>query len=407
ATDPYYFSNDEHYGLAICIPILSEKDLLGVLYVESIESDAFDYEDVTTLETLANQISASLQRALLYSRAQEHLRIMATVQAVSRVISSSLDLQTIFDSVVQELHKSFGYTHVSIYLLKDDYLHLGAQMGYPQEMIIDKIHISQGVTGRTIKTKAVQFIRDASKEPSFLRADNTVISEICVPLMKEKAVLGTLNVEGDANRTLKDEDVELLTILSGPIALAVDNARLHAQVKEMAMTDAVSGLSNRYALEKILTAELERSTRLTSPLSLIIFDVDSFKEYNDKWGHPAGDIRLKATADMIRANLRKYDVAARYGGDEFAIILPNTDETGALEFAKRLQHAARASTTETPVENKGVSGHTLSIGIASFPQDANSLANLLLAADHAELMAKRLGKNQIFLARNLNKNETT
>lgn len=407
ATDPYYFSNDEHYGSAICIPILNEQELLGALYAESIEADAFKEEDVTTLETLANQISASLQRASLYSRAQDHLRIMSTVQTVSRVINSSLDLETIFTSVVRELKEAFGYTHVSIYLLKDDYLHLGAQVGYPKEMVIHKIHTSQGVTGRTIKTKTVQFIRDTSREPSFLRADNNINSEICIPLLKDNIVLGTLNVEGDAVRVLTNDDVELLTTLASPIALAVDNARLHAQVKAMALTDAVSGLSNRYALEQALTAEVERSRRLNTPLSLIIFDIDSFKTYNDKWGHPAGDIRLKATAKMIRNILRRYDVAARYGGDEFAIILPNTSEAGALEFAKRLQSAARASTAETPIENKGVAGHTLSIGVATFPQDGNSLESLMLAADHAELTSKRLGKNQISLASNLNKNEST
>ena len=406
ATDPYYFSNDEHYGSAICIPILNEQELLGALYAESIEADAFKEEDVTTLETLVNQISASLQRASLYSRAQDHLRIMSTVQTVSRVINSSLDLETIFTSVVRELKEAFGYTHVSIYLLKDDYLHLGAQVGYPKEMVIHKIHTSQGVTGRTIKTKTVQFIRDTSREPSFLRADNNINSEICIPLLKDNIVLGTLNVEGDAVRVLTNDDVELLTTLASPIALAVDNARLHAQVKAMALTDAVSGLSNRYALEQALTAEVERSRRLNTPLSLIIFDIDSFKTYNDKWGHPAGDIRLKATAKMIRNILRRYDVAARYGGDEFAIILPNTSEAGALEFAKRLQSAARASTAETPIENKGVAGHTLSIGVATFPQDGNSLESLMLAADHAELTSKRLGKNQISLASNLNKNES-
>ncbi len=405
ATDPYYFSNDEHYGSAICTPILSEKDLLGVLYVESVEADGFDEQDVTTLEALSNQISASLQRASLYSKSQEHLRVMSTIHAVSRVIISSLDLETIFATVVKELKESFGYTHVSIYLLKDDYLQLGAQVGYPLEMVIYKIHISQGVTGRTIKSKTVHFIPDTSKEPSFLRADNNLTSEICVPLLKEGNVLGTLNVESDENRILTEEDVELLTTLSSPIALAVDNARLHAQVKEMAMTDAVSGLSNRHALEQILTAEVERSRRLGHPLSLIIFDIDSFKAYNDKWGRPAGDIRLKATAKMIQAILRKYDVAARYGGDEFAIILPNTDEAGAFEFAKRLQSSARASTTEIPIQGKGVSGHTLSIGVASMPSKGNSMEALLLAADHAEMTAKHLGKNQIFLAGNLNENE--
>ncbi len=400
AEDPYYFSNDKHYGSAICIPFFNDKELFGVLYVESLDADAINNDDIITLETLVNHISSSLQRAALYSKAQEHLRVMSTVQSVSRVVASSLDLETIFETVVHELKNSFGYTHVSIYLLKDDHLHLGAQVGYPEEMVIHKIHISQGVSGRTIKTKTVQFIQDTSKEPAFLRADHDLRSEICAPLLKENIVLGMINVEGDANRMLTQDDVELLTTLSGPIALAVDNARLHAQVKAMAMTDAVSGLSNRHAFEEYLTAEVERSTRLGLLFSLIIFDIDSFKKYNDKWGHPAGDLRLKAISNLIHTSLRKYDIAARYGGDEFAIILPNTNKNGALEFAKRLQSAARTSAAEA--ENKVIPGYTLSIGVATFPKDGDTLATLLLAADHAELTAKRLGKNQIFVAGNNN-----
>ncbi|MDP2777022.1 MAG: diguanylate cyclase [Anaerolineales bacterium] len=398
ANDPYYFSNEEHHGSAICVPILNELGLIGVIYVESEEFHEFNQQDASTLETLAQQVSASLQRASLYSRSQELLRIMSTVQAVSRVISSSLDLETIFESVVKELKKNFGYTHVSIYLLKEDYLHIGAQIGYPEETMFRKIHISQGVHGRTVKTRKAQFIQDVTKEPIYLSADNNISSEICVPLLKDNIVLGTINVEGAADSHLTQSDLDMLTTLAIPITLAVDNARLHAQVKAMAMTDAVSGLPNRHAFEEALNGEVERATRFGQYLSLIIFDLDSFKDYNDEWGHPAGDLRLKATADLVRNNLRKYDMAARYGGDEFAIILPNTDQSSAFEFAKRLHHAAQASTSETPIEEKGVAGYTISMGIATFPNDGNTLVTLLLAADQAALRAKRLGKNQIYLA---------
>jgi diguanylate cyclase (GGDEF)-like protein len=400
--DPYYFSQKEFAGSAIGVPIMKDKELIAILYGESVEINAFNENDIQTLETVANQISASVQRARLYNNTQENLRILTTMQVVSQVVSASLDLEKILGSVVEVLKNTFGYTHISIYLLKDDFLYVGAQSGYPEEMVIKKIHISQGVHGRTVKTRKAQFIQDITKDPAYLPAAYNIVSEICIPLLKEDIVLGTLNVEADANSPLSQSDVDMLNTLASPIALAVDNARLHTKVMEMAMTDAVSGLSNRHAFEIALITEVERSKRFEYPLSLIIFDLDSFKNYNDTWGHPAGDLRIKATADLIQKNLRKYDHAARYGGDEFAIILPNTDEDGAQLFAKRLLAAAQDSALKDSITGgENISGYTLSIGIATYPKDGNTHASLLVAADHAELMAKQLGKNQIFIASNL------
>jgi diguanylate cyclase (GGDEF)-like protein len=403
--DPYYFSSAKYEGSAISVPILDEKELIGVLYIESTERNSFTEHDAQMVHTLANQVASSIQRARLYAAAQEHLRVMSTVQSISHLISSSLELDEIFDTVVKILKDTFGYAYVSIYILQDDYLHLGAQIGYPLDMIIYKIHVSEGVTGRTITTRQAQLITDVSAEPGFLRASNEIHSEICVPLLKNDVALGTLNVEADSRSVLSQKDLELLVMLAGPIALAVDNARLHSQVKGMAMTDAVSGLFNRHAFEDTLTAEVHRAGRYGHPLSLIIFDLDSFKEYNDTWGHPAGDARLKAISNLIRATQRKHDISARYGGDEFAIILPNTDREGALQFAKRLLEAARADTVDEAADGKGTPGYTLSMGVATFPHDGNTLASLLLAADQAELMAKRLGKNQIFSAHDLKRND--
>jgi diguanylate cyclase (GGDEF)-like protein len=180
--------------------------------------------------------------------------------------------------------------------------------------------------------------------------------------------------------------------------VAIDNARLHAEVKRMAMTDAVSGLANRRAFNDFLEAEMTRASRYNHALSLIILDLDSFKEYNDKWGHPAGDVRLREIADVLRANVRDPDLAARYGGEEFAVILPNTSKSGALQLAERLRRAAEIS---APYRNGGdapISGYTISLGVATYPVDAASIEELLLAADNAELTAKRLGKNRVYAA---------
>jgi diguanylate cyclase (GGDEF)-like protein len=406
--DPYYFSSAERRGSAIGIPMLNEKDLLGVLYVESAKIDAFTEDDVQTLETLAKNISAAVQRARLYENAQEHLQVMSAVQSISQVVSSSLELDKIYQSVLEVLRSSFGFTHISIYLLQGDYLQLGAQSGYENESALSKLPIAQGINGRTVQTKQTQFVADVANDPNFVRFSEEVGSEICVPLLKEDEILGTINVEGKIDSPLTQADADMLTILAGPIALAVDNARLHAQVKIASITDLVSGLYNRRFFEDTLQIQIERAARSGNPLSLIIFDVDSFKDYNDTWGHPAGDARLKATADLIIKNLRKYDIAARYGGDEFAIILPDTDHKGAMLFAKRLLTKAQNSAPDKSAARKQrISGYTLSIGVATLPQHGDTAAALLLSADHAELIAKRMGKNRILSANELNYEQIT
>jgi len=394
--DPYYYSTAERNGSALGVPMLEKDNLLGVIYVETTTQDYFQSGDTQTLQTLANQVATSLQKARLYTRTQEHLQVMTTLQSVSQVVMSSLEVDEILHNVMKLLKETFGYTYISVYLLDGDILRLGAEIGYPMELIIREVPITSGVAGRTVLTKQIQFLPDVSKDPSFLRASHDIQSEICVPLLKKDNILGILNIE--SNIPLDEDDVDLLKALSGSLAIAIDNAQLHAQVKTMAMTDAVSGLFNRHAFEDFLMTEIKRSQRYGYPLSLIIFDIDSFKDYNDQWGHPAGDERLRAIADLIRMTQRKHDIGARYGGDEFAIILPNTDKEGVQQFANRLLEAASESTTEKPVIGKGVSGYTLSMGHATYPQDADTLEALLLAADQAELTAKRRGKNQVVSA---------
>jgi diguanylate cyclase (GGDEF)-like protein len=140
---------------------------------------------------------------------------------------------------------------------------------------------------------------------------------------------------------------------------------------------------------------MERAQRARTPLSLIIFDIDYFKEYNDQWGHPAGDARLKAIADTVKLNLRKYDIAARYGGDEFAVIMTNCDQADAINFAQRLRQGIRNGAPMKKFDDDIQPGYTLSIGVATYPQDASTSNELLLSADNAALRAKQQGKDCI------------
>jgi len=385
--------------------MLDKEHLLGVIYVESSRKNELKEDDLQTLQTLANQVATSFQKARLYARTQQHLQVMTTLQSISHTVASSLELDEILDNVILLLKDSFGYTYLSIYLLDGDTLHLGAQLGYPNDTLIHEIPVSMGVIGRTARTRQTQLVRDALADSDFLRGAYEVRSEIAVPLIKEGQVLGVLNIESDREGILNENDAILLNALAGSVAIAIDNARLHAEVKRMAMTDVISGLANRRAFDETLEAEILRASRYHQPLSLIILDLDSFKEYNDKWGHPAGDVRLREVADLLRLKVRDPDVAARYGGEEFAVILPNTSKPGAIRLAERLRLAAEESAPYENGNQNPVPGYTISLGVATIINDTTSIEELLLMADNAELMAKRLGKNRVHAANSSDKIE--
>jgi diguanylate cyclase (GGDEF)-like protein len=176
-------------------------------------------------------------------------------------------------------------------------------------------------------------------------------------------------------------------------ALARTLSRLHQRVAAEAVTDPLTGLRNRRYLAEALEREVSRSLRFGHPISLIILDVDDFKKINDYYGHVQGDIVLKRVADVVREAIRLIDVAARYGGDELAVILVETGREGATILAERLGEQMRE--TRVPLRERGSMGVTLSVGVATIPNSAHDLDSLVDAADRALLRAKRAGKNQI------------
>jgi diguanylate cyclase (GGDEF)-like protein len=177
--------------------------------------------------------------------------------------------------------------------------------------------------------------------------------------------------------------------------LARTLTHLHERVASQAVTDPLTGLWNRRWMGETLDREVARSLRFGHELSMIILDVDDFKTINDRHGHLQGDIVLQQVADRVREATRSIDVAARYGGDELALILVETGRAGARVVADRLRESAREM--EIPIRDgtQGKMGVTLSLGVATLPASAKDLESLVDAADQALLHAKRAGKDQI------------
>ncbi|PZA06541.1 MULTISPECIES: sensor domain-containing diguanylate cyclase [unclassified Meiothermus] len=262
-----------------------------------------------------------------------------------------------------------------------------------------------------ILQSGVMIVPDALQDPRF--ADNPLVTGephirfyAGAPLLTSSGeALGTVCVIDSRPRQIGDEEQKALAALARQVTAQLELRReirdrqryqelleeANARLKHLAERDELTGLYNRRVLMARFREEFHRALRYGQPLSLLMIDVDGFKEYNDTYGHPAGDEVLKQVARRIQSRLRAGDLLARYGGEEFALLLPNTPSQGAMALAERLrQEVEQASWPSRPV--------TISVGVATQSAAAEEPHTLLAAADEALYQAKRLGKNRVVQA---------
>jgi diguanylate cyclase (GGDEF)-like protein len=215
---------------------------------------------------------------------------------------------------------------------------------------------------------------------------------IAFPLRIDSSDFGSLVLSADS---FEASQVETIASLAAQVVVALDNARLHSLVQRQAMVDSLTGLANRRSLEDSLRSELARAARFGDDTTVVLADLDNFKLVNDKYGHPAGDQVLKTFASTLRQSVRESDIAARWGGEEFALVLAGTDAAGGARLAERARNeiAARVITTMDGDEI----AVTASFGVASFPE-WQELGELLAAADSALYEAKRQGRNRVIVS---------
>jgi diguanylate cyclase (GGDEF)-like protein len=217
---------------------------------------------------------------------------------------------------------------------------------------------------------------------------------LAIPLGLEGRESGVLYLT-PKDADFSDEARELAHWLGSQASIALENARLHRLVERQANTDGLTELPNRRHFEEALEVEISRAERFGGSLALILADLDDFKQVNDRYGHQAGDDVLQTFADILRTTVREIDLPSRYGGEEFAVLLPQTDLDGAHELAERLRRALAARPMST--HPGGLVAVTASFGVAAFP-DAPTPAALFASADEALYRAKRAGKNCVVSA---------
>jgi len=248
---------------------------------------------------------------------------------------------------------------------------------------------------RVIVTTAVESTR---ADGGVIRGEHEDVAVAGDPELGEEQIAVQLAVGGERFGTLilfgnefEPDDHEVVASLAAHAITALENARLHQIVKRQALLDALTNMPNRRQCESALATELSQARRFGSSVAFVLADLDEFKSVNDRYGHPVGDRVLREFADILRESVREADVAARWGGEEFALVLPSTDAMGAAVLVERIRSSLEHRTI---VVDGHAIGITASFGVSVFPQEPSS-GRLIATADEALYLAKRRGKNRI------------
>ncbi|MEW5850289.1 MAG: diguanylate cyclase [Myxococcota bacterium] len=340
---------------------------------------------------------------------QARLRDLTLLQEVTRSLTSTLSPDEQLSILSKLLSETLGYQEFTLMLVDRPagLLRVAAAHGFPDEMGIHEMTfaVGEGIAGLVAQTGQMVMVPDTSTDARYLRDRGRFTprgSLLSLPMMSHGMVMGVLNVFKPHVDAFRQDEAELLQSVASQAALGIANARLFQETLELSLTDALTSMPNRRALDGRLELEVTRAERYGNALSVLMVDVDHFKMYNDRHGHLLGDGVLRAVAQTLAQSVRKADTVARFGGEEFCIILPRQDAKSAREVGEKLRRAVRNRQFDQGETQPG-GCITISIGVASYPEDGKDVKSLLDAADEALYAAKHAGRDRVVGASDVRK----
>lgn len=348
---------------------------------------------------MTNSMSDSERLVELLARRNAEL---ASLLEIGKTLISSLELRDVLQSIMSQVERLLQPKTWSLLLVDEETNELCFEIAVSpvaRELKGIRLKMGEGIAGWVAQTGQPLLISDVSQDTRFAsrvaeEVEYPVSSILCVPLKIRNRVLGVIElINTVGERAFDDGDLPLLGAVADFAAIAIDNARNYKQVSELVVTDDLTGLHNARHFHELLEYELERSRRYKSQVSLIFFDLDHFKGVNDRFGHLVGSRMIAEVGQLVKRHIRSSDRAARYGGDEYVVVLPNTGRQGAMSVANNLLERFRSHLFLT--DSKERIPITASFGVATFPDDAHDRTSLIRAADSAMYVAKETGRNRV------------
>jgi diguanylate cyclase (GGDEF)-like protein len=362
-------------------------------------------ERITTLDAFKLETERQLivaQEELKYKEAlEEKNKKLSLLYEFTQQVSMTLELDELYNIVESFIGDKLGFREFAFLVYEEESQSLVVKVarGFADQAKVRgmSFRAGEGITGRVLKQGVAVYLPDTRRDPEYLyykgekREDGSFLS---IPLVFKKKVVGVLNMTRPGIDQFSDEEVRFLNTLVTGLAIALVNAKLYSRTRELSVRDELTQLYNRRHFQEMLPLEIKRSQRFRKPLSLLMIDVDHFKRFNDRYGHLAGDELLKELVHLIASRIREVDFFARFGGEEFVLILPNTPKKDAVKVADKLRllvrdHRFPGNGGEKPERL------TVSIGVASYPDDAQMMEELVDAADIALYEAKGGGRDRV------------
>lgn len=384
------------------IPII-QADRLG--WVLQIYNTVLEAESVEILLAYCRHLAVVLENVLMKQEAHGNQSVLSVVTDFSQAIGAQLESAGLYRAILMKTAELVGAEQASLMIFDETSQELSIKcVKGLNEKIVQNLRVKpgQGIAGLVFETGRSLLVKNVDQDQRFTerqRVRYKTKSLICVPLRIDQRKIGVINLTDKIDGGFDENDLRLIESIASHASVALDRTdyyKMSEDLRKASITDSLTDLYNRRFFQDRMSEEIERSQRHGLPVSLIMLDIDNFKQYNDTYGHLAGDEALRLTAATLKHSVRNIDRVARYGGEEFAVILPMTEIAAARDIAERIRSGVAGRYFPDDALRATVR-LTASLGIASFPEHADNLLDLVGNADKALYMAKVSGKNRVAL----------
>ncbi len=377
------------------VPILLGGKPAGVLVALSTEREyVFEERDLELMQTAAGQVSVAIENARLFAEEQRRSRHLAFLNNISKTAISSEDSEQMLAEIVSHIQKNFRFDHIGVgildYVTKD--IEIKAEAGSTAKLLGKRVPLGSGILGRVARTGETALVQTSSGSSRLQGVLEDACAVLCIPISYGDTLLGVLNVESLDRDAFAPQDVMIMNTLADLLATALHNSFVFQKLQQQSITDGLTGIKTRRFFLEALSAEWKRASRSGRPFSVVLIDLDKFKDVNDSLGHLEGDLVLARVGRLLEQKCRQSNIVARYGGDEFIILMPETGAEQAQILAERL----RLWLASDPM----LSEHhiTGSFGVASFPVHGFSAESIIRVADAGMYVSKHAGGDRVSAA---------